>query len=143
MTYSVNQFETLDTIKVYKTTFSSSVGSIYPLVPFNVSKSTNRFIPLTLIIHYDTYAGSFGSSVTYNLGYNSAISYSDYITSGAIDVVSRATNCVTIQNFVNANSNDLAISSSAQNVYFRFNSNPFSGQLTGTLCLVRYESYAD
>lgn len=143
MTYSVNHFKTLDTLKVYKTTFSSSAGSVYPLVPFDVSKSANRFIPLTLVIHYDTFIGTFGSNPTFNLGYNPAISYSDYVSSGAIDAQSRGQYCVTISSFGNSNSNDLAISSSAQNIYFRFNTTPANTQLTGTLALVGYESPAD
>lgn len=143
MSYSPDKFETYDGLKVYRTQFSSSAGSTYPVVSFDVSRQNNRFIPQILIVHYDTLTGNWGSGATYNLGYSAATGYNNYFSSGTLDVSARVTNNMSLIDFSNATANannKLAISGSQQ-IVFRWNTTNAIGTITGSVCLVGIESY--
>lgn len=146
MSYSQEKFETYDTIRVYRTTFSSSVGN-YLLASFDCARDNNRFIPQVFIVHYDTLTGNWGGGASINLGYTAG-QYGDWLTgsaggAGILDVSSRLTNNMTIIQFSNAtaNGNNKFAISGSQQVYMRWNTTNTLGTITGSAILVGHESY--
>jgi hypothetical protein len=139
MSYSPHEFSLIDNLKVYRFEISSSVGN-YFVCNVEPERSESRLVPLYLITHYNS-IGTWSSTPTFNLGFT-APSYSDFETSGTLDLSSRAVNNMTVTQFNTANLIYGAASGSSS-IYFRWNTtNTPPATLTASCILVCTETQA-
>lgn len=137
MSYSPISYETYGDLIFFKTKFSSSAGSIYPIMPKRLGRQNETYIPIFMVAHYDNLTGNWGGGASYNIGYT-APGYTDWISGSALDVSSRATNNMTN---ISLNTNEIFPTGSIGNeVYFRFNTNNTIGTLTGSILVAAFIS---
>jgi outer membrane protease len=145
MSYSLLDFETADSYKIYDTTITNAFVTSSVIVRLDSYKPNNRFIPDKLVLYYQEMSGSFLQNATINVGYTPPY-YSDYFTSASVQLIGFEKGNSQLYDFTNATANannKIAISGSSQQIHIRWNTiKPASqGPLTASVYLMGYESH--